>query len=58
MRQVEQTVQKLSRAPESKPEAVAKIIEKGKGKGRIEIDYHSQDDLDRIYTQIAGEAPV
>ena len=76
VRQVEQSVQKLSRAPESKPDAEppidpnvkaairelenalgtkVRIIEKGSGKGRIEIDYFSQDDLDRIYTQIAGE---
>ena len=79
VRQVEQSVQKLSRAPESKPEVEppmdpnvkaairelenalgtkVRIIEKGSGKGRIEIDYFSQDDLDRIYTQIAGEAPL
>ena len=79
VRQVEQAVQKLSRAPESKPEAEppmdpnvkaairelenalgakVRIVEKGSGKGRIEIDYSSQDDLDRIYTQIAGEAPL
>ena len=79
VRQVEQAVQKLSRAPESKPEVEppmdpnvkaairelenalgtkVRIVEKGSGKGRIEIDYFSQDDLDRIYTQIAGEAPL
>jgi ParB family chromosome partitioning protein len=33
-----------------------KIVEKAKGKGRIEIEYYSADDLDRIYTAIVGEA--
>ena len=32
-----------------------RIVEKGKGKGKIEIDYYSTDDLDRIYAAIAGE---
>ena len=32
-----------------------KIVEKAKGKGRIEIEYYSADDLDRIYTAIVGE---
>jgi ParB family chromosome partitioning protein len=31
-----------------------RIVEKSNARGRIEIDYYSQDDLDRIYTQIAG----
>lgn len=31
-----------------------RIVEKGKGKGRIEIDYYSAEDLDRIYAVIAG----
>ncbi len=35
-----------------------RIVEKGSNKGRIEIDYYSSDDLDRIYTQIVGEAPM
>lgn len=35
-----------------------RIVEKGPNKGRIEIDYYSADDLDRIYTQIVGEAPM
>ena len=29
-----------------------RIIEKGKGKGQIEIEYYSPDDLDRIYAMI------
>jgi ParB family chromosome partitioning protein len=33
-----------------------KIVEKAKGKGRIEIEYYSADDLDRIYTAIVGES--
>ena len=31
-----------------------RIIEKGRNKGRIEIDYYSPDDLDRIYSAIVG----
>lgn len=31
-----------------------RIIEKARGKGRIEIDYYSADDLDRIYEVIIG----
>jgi ParB family transcriptional regulator, chromosome partitioning protein len=34
-----------------------RILEKAPGKGRIEIDYYSADDLDRIYAVIVGEAP-
>jgi ParB family transcriptional regulator, chromosome partitioning protein len=33
-----------------------RIIEKQKQKGRIEIDYYSADDLDRIYTAIVGQS--
>ncbi len=32
-----------------------RIVEKAKEKGRIEIDYYSIDDLDRIYAAIVGE---
>ncbi len=32
-----------------------RIVEKAKQKGRIEIDYYSAEDLDRIYTKIVGE---
>lgn len=32
-----------------------RIVEKAKEKGRIEIDYYSVDDLDRIYAAIVGE---
>jgi ParB family chromosome partitioning protein len=35
--------------------ARVRIVEKAKQKGRIEIDYHSADDLDRIYSVIVGE---
>jgi len=31
-----------------------RIIEKGKGKGHIEIEYYSSDDLDRIYGMITA----
>jgi len=34
-----------------------RIIERTPGKGRIEIDYYSNDDLDRVYSVIVGEAP-
>ncbi len=33
-----------------------RILEKAPGKGKIEIDYYSQDDLDRIYAVITGES--
>jgi ParB family chromosome partitioning protein len=33
-----------------------RIIEKAKQKGRIEIDYYSAEDLDRIYSLIIGES--
>ena len=32
-----------------------KIIETGKGKGRIEIEYYSPEDLDRVYDLIVAE---
>ncbi len=32
-----------------------RIVERGKGAGRIEIDYYSGDDLSRIYDEIVGE---
>jgi ParB family transcriptional regulator, chromosome partitioning protein len=32
-----------------------KIVEKANEKGRIEIEYYSAEDLDRIYTTIVGE---
>ena len=34
-----------------------RIIERAPGKGRVEIEYYSNDDLDRIYSVIVGEAP-
>jgi ParB family chromosome partitioning protein len=33
-----------------------RILEKTDQKGKIEIEYYSQDELDRIYTHIVGEA--
>jgi len=33
-----------------------RIIESSDRRGRIEIEYYSQDDLNRIYTQIVGES--
>jgi ParB family transcriptional regulator, chromosome partitioning protein len=32
-----------------------RIVEKGNNKGQIEVEYYSQDDLDRIYNLITGE---
>lgn len=32
-----------------------RIVEKAKQKGKIEIEYYSSDDLDRIYSTIVGE---
>jgi ParB family chromosome partitioning protein len=32
-----------------------RIVEKPKKGGRIEIEYYSQEDLDRIYGVIVGE---
>jgi ParB family transcriptional regulator, chromosome partitioning protein len=33
-----------------------RIVEKARQKGRIEIEYYSSEDLDRIYTLIVGES--
>jgi hypothetical protein len=33
-----------------------RIVEKARKGGRIEIDYYSQDDLQRIYAAIVGES--
>jgi len=33
-----------------------RIVEKGRKKGRIEIEYYSPDDLDRIYSAIVGQS--
>ncbi len=40
---------------ETKLGTKVRIVEKGKSKGLIEIEYYSADDLDRIYAIIAGE---
>jgi ParB family chromosome partitioning protein len=48
---VKAAVQELERVLGTK----VKIIEKAKQKGRIEIEYYSADDLDRIYTTIVGQ---
>lgn len=34
-----------------------RIMEKSKGKGKIELEYYSDDDLDRIYSLIVGATP-
>ena len=31
------------------------IVQRGLNSGRIEIEYHSQEDIDRIYSRIVGE---
>jgi ParB family transcriptional regulator, chromosome partitioning protein len=35
-----------------------RIMEKTKGKGKIELEYYSDEDLDRIYSLITGQAPT
>ena len=49
---VKAAIQELERVLGTK----VRIVEKAKQKGRIEIDYYSPEDLDRIYTAIVGEA--
>jgi ParB family chromosome partitioning protein len=48
---VKAAVQQLERVLGTK----VRIVEKAKQKGRIEIDYYSAEDLDRIYGAIVGE---
>jgi len=50
---VKAAIQELENALGTK----VRIIERAPGKGRIEIDYYSPDDLDRVYSVIVGEAP-
>jgi hypothetical protein len=33
-----------------------RIVEKTEQRGRIEVEYYSQEDLQRIYSQIAGDS--
>lgn len=49
---VKAAIEQLERALGTK----VRIVEKAKQRGRIEIDYYSAEDLDRIYTLIAGES--
>jgi hypothetical protein len=37
------------------PGTRVRLIEKRGGKGKIEIEFYSPDDLDRIYSVILGE---
>ncbi len=48
---VKAAIQELERVLGTK----VRIVEKAKQKGRIEIDYYSSEDLDRIYAAIVGE---
>lgn len=48
---VKAAVQELERVLGTK----VRIVEKAKQKGRIEIDYYTSEDLDRIYAAIVGE---
>jgi ParB family transcriptional regulator, chromosome partitioning protein len=48
---VKAAIEEMSRVLGTK----VKIIEKAKQKGRIEIEYYSAEDLDRIYAAIVGE---
>jgi ParB family chromosome partitioning protein len=47
---VKAAIQELERTLSTK----VRIVEKSKNSGRIEIDYYSSEDLDRIYTAISG----
>jgi len=47
---VKAAIQELERVLGTK----VRIVEKAKQKGRIEIEYYSSEDLDRIYTAIVG----
>lgn len=49
---VKAAIQQLEQALGTK----VRIVEKAKHKGRIEIDYYSAEDLDRIYGAIVGES--
>ena len=49
---VKAAIQELERVLGTK----VKIVEKAKQKGRIEIEYYSAEDLDRIYSAIVGES--
>jgi ParB family chromosome partitioning protein len=49
---VKAAIQELQRVLGTK----VRIIEGAKKKGRLEIDYYSQEDLDRIYSVIVGES--
>jgi ParB family transcriptional regulator, chromosome partitioning protein len=51
---VKAAIQELERVLGTK----VRIVEKSNNTGRIEIDYFSADDLDRIYTAIAGDTPT
>ncbi|HTQ58174.1 MAG TPA: ParB/RepB/Spo0J family partition protein [Bryobacteraceae bacterium] len=48
---VKAAIQELERVLGTK----VRIVERARQKGRIEIDYYSADDLDRIYSTIVGE---
>ena len=48
---VKAAIQELERVLSTK----VRIVEKSNHSGKIEIDYYSTEDLDRIYTAIAGE---
>jgi ParB family chromosome partitioning protein len=49
---VRAAIQELERVLGTK----VRIVEKAKQRGRIEIDYYSTDDLDRIYSAIVSPA--
>ncbi|HWQ56132.1 MAG TPA: hypothetical protein VN442_20770, partial [Bryobacteraceae bacterium] len=48
---VKAAIQELERVLGTK----VRIVEKAKQRGRIEIEYYSSDDLDRIYSSIIGD---
>jgi len=48
---VKAAIEELERALATR----VRIVEKGQNRGRIEIEYYSADDLDRIYQRIVGD---
>jgi ParB family chromosome partitioning protein len=53
---IDPNVKAAIEAMEQKLGTKVRIHEKARGKGRIEIDYYSAEDLDRIYEIITGES--
>ncbi len=48
---VEAAIEEMERALGTR----VRLVQRGRNSGRIEIEYHSQDDIDRIYSRIVKE---